>query len=135
MQVGDVAILDVRGHAEWEAGHLPGVENIPLGYVTDRLDEIPRCKPLVVYCQSGARSAIAASVLRAKGLTNAVNLTGGFAHWQNAGHPVEREVAAGDLVGARSRSAPAQLYSLIVVNRSASQAASPHAEDMWQNRV
>jgi hydroxyacylglutathione hydrolase len=99
-RAGDVAVLDVRGRSEWESGHLPGVENIPLGYLLDRLDEIPRDKPLVVHCQSGARSAIAASVLRAKGLTNVVNLAGGFADWQNAGHPVER-AAAEELVAAK----------------------------------
>ena len=100
-RAGDVAVLDVRGRSEWEAGHLPGVENIPLGYLTDRLDEIPRDKPLVVHCQSGARSAIAASVLRARGLTNVVNLAGGFADWQNAGLPVERGAASEELVGAK----------------------------------
>ena len=90
VEAGDVAVLDVRGQAEWEAGHLPGVPNIPVGHLTDRLDEVPRDRPLVVHCQSGARSAIAASVLQARGFKNVVNLTGGFANWQNAGHPVER---------------------------------------------
>jgi hydroxyacylglutathione hydrolase len=101
MKNGDVAVLDVRGRTEWESGHLPGVENIPLGYLTDRLAEIPRDKPLVVHCQSGARSAIATSVLQAQGLTNVVNLTGGFADWQKAGHPVSREVSSEELVGVR----------------------------------
>ena len=89
-----LAVLDVRGRAEWEAGHLPGVENIPVGHLVERLGEIPRDRPLVVHCQSGARSAIAASVLRAHGLTNVINLTGGFAEWQACGHPVEREAGA-----------------------------------------
>jgi hydroxyacylglutathione hydrolase len=94
VQMGDVAVLDVRGRVEWEAGHLPGVENIPLGYIIDRLDEIPRDRTLVVHCQSGARSAIAASILRARGLTNVVNLAGGFSDWRHGGHPVE--LGAGD---------------------------------------
>ena len=101
VRAGDVAVLDVRGQNEWASGHLPGVENIPLGYLTDRLDEIPRDKPLVVHCQSGARSAIASSVLRANGLMNVINLTGGFADWQKAGHPVKHTAAAGELVGAK----------------------------------
>jgi hydroxyacylglutathione hydrolase len=91
LRSGDVAILDVRGRAEWEAGHLPGVENIPVGYLADRLDEIPRDKPLVVHCQGGARSAIAASLLRSKGFENVINLGGGYADWQAAGNPTERE--------------------------------------------
>jgi hydroxyacylglutathione hydrolase len=87
----EAAVIDVRGRAEWAAGHLPNVPNIPLGYLTDRIDDVPRDKPVVVHCQSGSRSAIAASVLRARGLTNVMNLTGGFAAWQNAGHPIESE--------------------------------------------
>jgi hydroxyacylglutathione hydrolase len=98
---GEVTALDVRGRAEWEAGHLPGVENIPVGYLTQRLDELPRDRPLVVHCQSGARSAIAASVLRAGGMTNVVNLTGGFAAWEAGGHPVRTGVPAEELVSAR----------------------------------
>ena len=90
MRKGGVTVVDVRGATEWEAGRLPGVPNIPLGYLTERLGEIPQNKPIVVQCQGGARSAIAASVLRAKGLENVVNLVGGFAGWQAAGQPVER---------------------------------------------
>ena len=87
---GDVAVVDVRGHTEWEAGHVPGVPNIPVGYLTERLAELPTDKPVVVYCQSGSRSAIAASVLQARGLTNVVNLAGGFAAWEHAGLPTAR---------------------------------------------
>lgn len=94
----EATVIDVRGHAEWAAGHLPNVPNIPLGYLTERLDDVPRDKPVVVHCQAGSRSAIAASVLRARGLTNVVNLTGGFAAWQNAGHPIERD-STEELVG------------------------------------
>ena len=99
-QAGDVAVIDVRGHAEWEAGHVPGVENIPVGHLADHLNQVPRDRPVVVHCQSGARSAIAASVLRAKGFMNILNLTGGFAEWQARGHPVERGAAVGELAGA-----------------------------------
>jgi hydroxyacylglutathione hydrolase len=87
---GDVAVVDVRGHAEWEAGHLPGAPNIPVGYLTERLAELPTDKPVVVHCQSGSRSAIAASVLQARGLTSVMNFTGGFAAWEQAGLPTVR---------------------------------------------
>ncbi|MDB4880073.1 MAG: Zn-dependent hydrolase [Gemmatimonadetes bacterium] len=89
----EVAVVDVRGRAEWEAGHLPGVPNIPVGYLTERLGELPADRPLVVHCQGGARSAIAASVLQARGMTNVVNMAGGYAAWQQAGLPVESPVA------------------------------------------
>ena len=88
-----VSVVDVRGAAEWAAGHLPGVPNIPLGYLTDRIGELPTDRPMVVHCQSGSRSAIAASVLRARGMKNVVNLVGGFVDWQAAGNPVERGAA------------------------------------------
>jgi hydroxyacylglutathione hydrolase len=88
---GEAAVVDVRGRAEWEAGHLPGVPNIPVGYLAERLAELPTDRPLVVHCQGGARSAIAASVLQARGFTNVVNLVGGYAAWQQAGLPVTRD--------------------------------------------
>jgi hydroxyacylglutathione hydrolase len=101
LAAGAVTVVDVRGRSEWEAGHLPGVPNVPLGYLTDRLATLARDRPLVVHCQSGTRSAIAASVLRAHGVTNVVNLTGGFAEWQAGGHPVETGPRERELEGAR----------------------------------
>jgi hydroxyacylglutathione hydrolase len=88
---GDVTVIDVRNRTEYEAGHLPGSLHIPVGYLEERLAEIPREKPIVVQCQSGARSAIATSVLQRLGVENASNLTGGFLAWQAAGHDVVRE--------------------------------------------
>jgi len=85
---GDATIIDVRGRAEWEAGHVPGVPNVPLGHLTERLGALPADRPVVVQCQGGARSAIAASVLQARGVKNVVNMTGGFAAWVQAGLPV-----------------------------------------------
>jgi hydroxyacylglutathione hydrolase len=92
---GTVGILDVRGSSEWEAARLPGVKNIPLGYLADRLDELPPERPLVLHCRSGHRSAIAASVLAAHGITDVINLAGGFQEWASEGHPVEAPAAVG----------------------------------------
>ncbi|HSJ05911.1 MAG TPA: rhodanese-like domain-containing protein [Longimicrobiales bacterium] len=91
---GEAAVLDVRGTAEWEAGRVPGVAHIPLGYLPERLDEVPRDRPVIVYCQSGARSAIAASVLAAAGITDVFNLAGGYQAWLAAGHPTDAGVLA-----------------------------------------
>ncbi|MGI8508161.1 MAG: MBL fold metallo-hydrolase [Gemmatimonadaceae bacterium] len=90
LEHGSVNVIDVRSHSEWIAGHLPGANNIPLAHLGERLDEIPRDKPVVVQCQSGGRSAIAASLLRAWGLVDVMNLAGGFAGWQETGNTVER---------------------------------------------
>ena len=88
-----LSVVDVRGHAEWAAGHMPGVPNIPVGHLAAHLAELPRDRPLVVHCQSGARSAIAASLLQAHGFANVVNLSGGFAAWQRAGGAVVADEA------------------------------------------
>jgi hydroxyacylglutathione hydrolase len=92
---GDVAVIDVRGRTEWEAGHLPGVANIPLGFLADRLDEVPRDRPVVLQCRTGSRSAIAASLLQLHGIRDASNLMGGFVEWARSGRPVEKEAAVG----------------------------------------
>ncbi len=91
---GDLAVVDVRGASEWEDGHLPGVANVPVGLLPDHLDELPRDRALVVHCLSGARSAIAASLLRKAGFENVVNLVEGFAGWRDAGNPVEHNGAS-----------------------------------------
>ena len=88
-----VALVDVRDPGEWEAGHIPGVANIPLGYLTDRLDELPRDGRLVLHCQGGGRSAIGASLLQAHGFRNVSNLVGGFDAWARAGRPVARDAS------------------------------------------
>jgi hydroxyacylglutathione hydrolase len=89
IDVGGAAVLDVRGAAEWEAGHLPGVPNIPLAHLSERMSEVPRDRPVVVQCQGGARSAMAASVLKAHGFEDVANMAGGYAAWRAAGLPVE----------------------------------------------
>ena len=91
---GAVDVLDVRARSEWDAGHLAGARHIPLGELPDRLDELSPDRPLVVHCQSGARSAIAASVLQAHGFGNVRNLVGGFGEWQRKGQAVERSEPA-----------------------------------------
>jgi hydroxyacylglutathione hydrolase len=82
-------MLDVRGAGEWRAGHIPGARNIPLAELERRLGEVPRDRPVVVHCQTGARAAMAASILRARGFSDVRQFTGGFADWLGAGRPVE----------------------------------------------
>ncbi|HYW32352.1 MAG TPA: rhodanese-like domain-containing protein [Gemmatimonas sp.] len=84
-------VIDVRSVDEWAAGHLPGVRNIPLGHLAQRLGELPTGKPIVVHCQGGSRSAIAASLLEAHGVPHVIDLPGGFNAWQHAGLPVTQE--------------------------------------------
>ena len=91
---GRVNVLDVRSASEWQAGHVPGVPNIPLGYLAEHLAELPTGRPLVVYCQGGGRSAIAASLLQAQGIESVVNLMGGFGAWSRGGRRTESAAPA-----------------------------------------
>ena len=85
-----VSVIDVRAQAEWEEARIPGVENIPLGMLEDRIAEVPRDKTVVVHCKGGTRSAIATSILESAGVTDVVNLAGGFSEWAAAAYPIER---------------------------------------------
>ena len=80
-------VIDVRADNEWNEGHLPAAIHIPLGRLIDRMSELPQQQPLVMQCASGARSAIAASVLARAGLPNVGNLVGGYSAWVAAGLP------------------------------------------------
>jgi hydroxyacylglutathione hydrolase len=82
-------VLDVRSAGEWQAGHIPRALNIPLGELDQRLEEVPRDRPVLVHCQTGARAAMAASILRARGFDLVRQFPGGFAEWQMSGQPVE----------------------------------------------
>lgn len=77
-------IVDVRGQSEWDAGHIPGATHLPLPFLLERMAEIPSRKPIVVHCQGGGRSSVAASVLMMAGRYPVYNLTGGYAAWESA---------------------------------------------------
>ncbi|HSG14834.1 MAG TPA: rhodanese-like domain-containing protein, partial [Anaerolineae bacterium] len=87
---GRAVILDVRNQTEWDEGHIPGAQHVMLGYLAERAAEIAPDRRIVVQCQTGARSAIGASLLQAQGFPDVVNLMGGIRDWQLAGLPVEK---------------------------------------------
>jgi hydroxyacylglutathione hydrolase len=78
-----VTVIDVRGAGEWVAGHLPQAQHIPLGALADAVATLPT-GPIVVQCQSGARSAIAASLLARLGRADVTSLAGGYVAWRAA---------------------------------------------------
>lgn len=90
IQSGEVHVVDVRSGAEWTEGHIPQAEHHFLGHLPDQLGEIPGDKPLVTQCGSGARSAIAASVLEGAGF-DVINLSGGYREWVAADLPRVKE--------------------------------------------
>jgi hydroxyacylglutathione hydrolase len=84
----DVTLVDVRSAAEWRDGHADGARHLFLGHLPELSKDLPRDTPIVTMCQGGSRSAIAASLLQARGFTNVQNMTGGFGAWQQAGLPI-----------------------------------------------
>ncbi|MGM9988082.1 MAG: rhodanese-like domain-containing protein [Bacillaceae bacterium] len=78
----DYYLIDVRNLTEYEAGNIEGAHHIMLGTIPNRLNEIPTDKTLLMQCQSGARSAMALSILQAKGYKNIKNVKGGYLAWK-----------------------------------------------------
>jgi hydroxyacylglutathione hydrolase len=83
-------VIDVRNADEWSHGHIDGAQHIPLGHLGEYVHSLPE-GPIVVHCQSGGRSAIAASLLLAAGRTDVRNLAGGIKGWVENNQPVEHE--------------------------------------------
>jgi hydroxyacylglutathione hydrolase len=76
-----VTLIDVRHDGEWNDGHIPGATHIPLGHLAERIAEVPTDQRIVVQCQAGGRSSIAASLLQKMGRKNVANLAGGYQGW------------------------------------------------------
>ncbi len=91
-KMADYLILDVREPAEYAAGHLPNALNIPRGVLEFKIGNQPSFQDkqasIVVYCQSGGRSALATEALSKLGYSHALSMAGGFAAWQAGGYPV-----------------------------------------------
>lgn len=96
-------LIDVREPGEFSKGHLPGAVNLPRGVLEFQIEAHPalaceaspaladRQRPIVVYCLSGGRSALAADSLQRLGFQNVQSLTGGITAWHEAGLAVVAE--------------------------------------------
>lgn len=86
-------LIDVRKESEFRAGHLPGALWIPRGTLEFDLQKTTTDPdaPIVVYCRTGGRAALAALALRAVGYRNVRSLDGGFKSWAEAEKPVYNE--------------------------------------------
>lgn len=85
----DSTIIDVRSEKEWSQGHLHNSLNIPLNQLGRRLSEIPRDGQVIVHCQGGYRSSIAASLLQKHGWDDVIDLIGGYKAWTTLGLPAD----------------------------------------------
>lgn len=71
------AVIDVRSPDEFSDGAYPGARNIPVNVLPHRIAEVgPKDKPVVVYCASGGRSAVAQQILKANGFADVTNAGG-----------------------------------------------------------
>lgn len=85
----DAQVIDLRGVAEYNAGHIPAAEHIFVGTMLKNLDKISRDKQVIIHCQSGDRAAIGYSLLIKNGFNNIKNYSASYADWVKRGNPVE----------------------------------------------
>lgn len=96
-------LLDVREPEEFAAGHLPGAINLPRGVLEFKIEAHPalacqnspaladRQRPIVLYCLTGGRAALAADTLQRMGFTDVQSLSGGIKAWREAGLDITQE--------------------------------------------
>ena len=89
----DFVLLDVRENDEVRAGYIDGAVAIPRGFLEFQVaSKVPQTnKEVIVYCAGGARSLLAAQVLRSMGYENVSSMSGGITRWQDAGFPLQRD--------------------------------------------
>ena len=85
------AVVDCRTQKEYEAGHIPGALNVPMGNEFERLGELKNLRKIYLYCHSGRRAQAVYATLASKGLDNMVCLgSSGMADWISCGYSVEQ---------------------------------------------
>jgi rhodanese-related sulfurtransferase len=82
-----VVLLDVRENDEWQRGHAPGAQHIPMGEIPARIGEIDASAKLFIVCHLGGRSLRVASYLAQNGY-EPINVAGGMQAWVDGGRPV-----------------------------------------------
>ena len=87
-QSAELLVLDTRGEDEWESGHIAGSLHIYVGYLEQRLAEVPKDRPVAVICNVGHRAGLGASILLRAGYTKVYNVLGSVKAWVAAGFPV-----------------------------------------------
>lgn len=85
---GEVELVDVREPYEHDAGRIAGARHVEFAMLTQEAGSFDRERPVVFYCRSGGRSAVAAQAFRASGF-QAFNMTGGLVAWAGQGLPLE----------------------------------------------
>ncbi|KAK3390624.1 hypothetical protein B0H63DRAFT_519835 [Podospora didyma] len=89
--LGDYLVLDVRSVGEFEAGHVAGAVNIPLGELRDRLSELDKSRKILSYCMVGYRGYVACRILKQEGF-EVTNLDGGYRAVKMGGYSDDLQV-------------------------------------------
>lgn len=87
---GKVFVLDVRTPEERRQGYIAGSSLIPIDKIEKRLAEIPRNRPVIVYCAVGSRSGVVAQVLARQGYGEVYNMRDGIVGWYRNGYALQR---------------------------------------------
>ncbi len=82
-------VIDVRAPREREQKYIAGSLGVPLNHLAEKLETLPKDRPLLVYCAGGYRSSIAASLLQRHGFDHVSEIAGGIAGWEAAKLPVQ----------------------------------------------
>lgn len=86
----DIFLLDVRREDDFKVDRIPNSKNIWMGYILDDMHKIPKDKKVVVYCDSGNKATVVASLLEKNGYTDLTTIIGSMNAWRNAGYSVEK---------------------------------------------
>ncbi len=87
-QRGDLFLLDVRTPGEYQQARLEGARLIPIDQLVKRIAELPKDRPILVYCAVGSRSAQVVNYLARRGFSELYNLYGGIYSWAQKGYPI-----------------------------------------------
>jgi hydroxyacylglutathione hydrolase len=85
----EIQVIDVRSPSEWEEGHIPGAIHIFLPELREKAARLAKRKPIAVYCDSGYRASIGASILKQEGFQAVSNVPGSWQAWKKARFPIE----------------------------------------------
>jgi len=88
-QTPEIYLLDVRTPGEYQQKRIKGGHLIPIDQLQNRINEIPKNRPIIVYCETGVRSALVGRYLDQLGYQSVYNLGQGIMGWQVRGYPIE----------------------------------------------
>ncbi|MBN8678005.1 MAG: MBL fold metallo-hydrolase [Chitinophagales bacterium] len=90
-EANNLQVVDLRGAAEFNSGHILGADHVFVGTLEKNLDKVSKERQVIIHCQGGDRASIAYSILAKHGYNNVLNYSPGMNEWVNTGNPVVSE--------------------------------------------